>query len=364
MDFEFVRAPGVQGLGRHHHEESVAVAHRVAARARALQHLGGASIHGGPAYGHGVGQIEPHRRLALHRGSRLHARDRIQREIGIHGGFDAVIAQLEIGPRRDLAAARRPAWEVGPIIEGQRIIAAGNLSGGNLVGRVRVVQQVEIAEPKLVEHGHEEAGLSRRAVQEVQHQARLVAFREGVQYRGPLLVQRRADLGSLAIGRVAGKLRDQGIVLAACKEEHRRAEVLVQVRRSSEFGQRAALSPVRRQQDRLAIATIDVGGEDGRDAAPGHRFGENQVAVVEINADVFADQRQVADAVALLSIEAVLPQGARQIGRRGAPKRPTGQDRDSRHPAMHNPSLPGSQWLQRGPGSHLETLLSTLRGQD
>ena len=84
--------------------------------------------------------------------------------------------------------------------------------------------------------------------------------------------------------------------------------------RIDEGGKGASLRPVRRQQDDLAIAAFHVGGEDGGHALAGHGLAEDQIAIGEVDADVFFDEGEIADAVALFAIEAVLADGARQIG--------------------------------------------------
>ena len=99
--------------------------------------------------------------------------------------------------------------------------------------------------------------------------------------------------------------------------------MLVQVRRTGVARQRRALAAVRRQQDDFAVAAFDVGREHRRDAPARHRLAEDQVPVGEVEADVFLDQREIADAVALVAVEAVLADGAGHIG--GSP-RPQAED--------------------------------------
>ena len=98
------------------------------------------------------------------------------------------------------------------------------------------------------------------------------------------------DLGSLAIAGVVGDLRLELLVDVAGEEQDDGAEVLVEIRRVDERGERAALGAVGREEDDFAIAAFDVGGEDGGDAAAGDGLAEDQVAVGEVEADVLLDE--------------------------------------------------------------------------
>src|SRR5262249_8630589 len=91
-------------------------------------------------------------------------------------------------------------------------------------------------------------------------------------------------------------------------------DVLVQVRRIGVHRKRPPLRAIRRQEHNLAIAAIDVGREHRGDAAPRDGLAEDQMALGQIDADVFPLQREIAHAVALVTVEAVFANGARDVG--------------------------------------------------
>ena len=112
-------------------------------------------------------------------------------------------------------------------------------------------------------------------------------------------------------------------------------KMFVEIGGSGEARQRLPFAALGRQKQDLAVASLDIGGENRRDALAGHGLGKNQVAVVEIELDVFFVKTQVADAIALVEIEACVPDGAR--GFRGSGTRgPGGQRQDQKEYSSPN----------------------------
>jgi hypothetical protein len=97
--------------------------------------------------------------------------------------------------------------------------------------------------------------------------------------------------------------------------------MFVEIGGSGETSQRLPFAPLGRQKKDLAVASLDIGAENRRDALAGHGLGKNKVAVVEIEFDVFFVKTQVADAIALVWIEACVSYRARGFcgGRTGGP---------------------------------------------
>ena len=112
-------------------------------------------------------------------------------------------------------------------------------------------------------------------------------------------------------------------------------KVFVEIGGSGEARQRLPFAALGRQKQNLAVASLDIGGENRRDALAGHRFGKNQVAVVEIELDVFFIETQVADAIALVGIQACVSDGARSF-RGGRTRGPSGQRQDQKEYSSPN----------------------------
>src|SRR5579885_1333716 len=79
------------------------------------------------------------------------------------------------------------------------------------------------------------------------------------------------------------------------------------------FGERAAFGAVGRQDDYFAIAALHIGCEDGGHAAAGNGLAEDDMAISKINADVFADEAEIANAVAFVPVEAAGSNGGSEI---------------------------------------------------
>src|SRR5262249_42712263 len=132
----------------------------------------------------------------------------------------------------------------------------------------------------------------------------------------------------------------QRLVLVAREEQDGGAKVLVEIRRMDVTGERAALSPVGREQDDLAVAALHVRRKDSGDPAAGHGLAENQMAIGEVEADILLDQREVADPVAFVAVETVLADGARDVGGGRARQGRTEQQREKYDEGpTHDPSL-------------------------
>jgi hypothetical protein len=91
--------------------------------------------------------------------------------------------------------------------------------------------------------------------------------------------------------------------------------MLVQVRRAGIGGERRTFSPAGRQQNHFPVAGIHVSRERRGNPAAGQRLAENQVAVGEINLEVFFDDGDVANAIALAPVELVFMEGSHEVGR-------------------------------------------------
>jgi len=84
----------------------------------------------------------------------------------------------------------------------------------------------------------------------------------------------------------------------------------------------SALGPVGRQQHDLGVSAVGIRDKNRGDAPARHRLAENQVAVGEKQANVLDAQREIADAVAFVPVEAVLANRARDVtGRPGRDRR-------------------------------------------
>ncbi len=125
------------------------------------------------------------------------------------------------------------------------------------------------------------------------------------------------------------------------EDQQRRAKVLVEIGESGETHQRLTFAALGRQKNDLAVSSLDIGAEHRRDTVAGHRLGKNQVAVVEIELDVFFVETQVADAIALIRIEARVADSARGFssGRIRGPSRPAARpkERELSGPLVANP---------------------------
>src|SRR5262249_22291842 len=87
----------------------------------------------------------------------------------------------------------------------------------------------------------------------------------------------------------------------------------------------------------FAIATVHVGREHRGDAPAGHGLAEDQVALGQIDADVFSLQREIADAVALVTVEAVFAHRARDVG--GGSGEQAGRRREPQCEYPHDSSI-------------------------
>src|SRR5437016_1548047 len=115
--------------------------------------------------------------------------------------------------------------------------------------------------------------------------------------------------------------------------------MFVEVGRIRVDGERAALGAIGRQQDDFALAAIDVGGEYSGDRAAGDGLAEDQVALGEVEADVFLIKGYVADAVALVAIEAILADGAGDFGRSAGIENAGQQEGQAEQATHHSLSL-------------------------
>jgi hypothetical protein len=113
--------------------------------------------------------------------------------------------------------------------------------------------------------------------------------------------------------------------------------VFIQIRRVDKGGERTAFGAIGWQQDDLAIAPFHLGGEDRRHPAPCHRLAEDEVAVGEIDPDVFLEKSEVAHPIALVAVKAVLAHRACDIGGRPAKHRKGEQPCQSQKRAHHAP---------------------------
>jgi hypothetical protein len=80
--------------------------------------------------------------------------------------------------------------------------------------------------------------------------------------------------------------------------------MFVQVGRTGERRQGKPLGAVRRKQEDLGVAALDIGAEHGRDAPAAHLFAEYEVSLGEIDTGVFAAELKIANVIALPRIEA------------------------------------------------------------
>ncbi len=340
---EFVVAAGCQWLGGSHHEHFVAGAHGVAARRFPLQNLGRPPIHRRRRHRHQRRNVELDRPHTGTGWPHFHARGGLQIEIAADGGFDAVIGKRQIGRARRGLVAHRSRLEAGPGIQEQPVVAAGHLAGDDGFGPQGIVHHIKGAEIRTVEHGGKNTLVVCRAIEQIQHQPGLIAGAQVVQHGRELFVQQGADLGRAPVGGIGGKLRQNRFISAAGEQEHSGAEMFVQVGRAGVGSQRAPLRAIGRQQNHLGVAAFHIGYEHRRDTFASHRPAENQVAVGEIDLDVFNGQGEIADAVALLAIEAVLADGAGQAVGFSRPYRRGETQCEPQLPANHAYSL-----LQRG----------------
>ena len=106
-------------------------------------------------------------------------------------------------------------------------------------------------------------------------------------------------------------------------------KMLVEIGGSGEARQRLPFAALGRQKQDFAVASFHIGGENRGDALSGHGLGKNQIAVVEIQPDVFFVEAQIADAIALIEIQARVPDGARGFGG-GGTGGPAGQRQDQK----------------------------------
>ncbi len=148
----------------------------------------------------------------------------------------------------------------------------------------------------------------------------------------------RRHFGSFLIGGTLGELRDEGVVIVAGEEEDGGAKMLVEIGLLGVVGQGAPLGVIGRHQQDLGIAAFHVGGKHGGDAAAGHGLGEDQVAVGEIDAEVFLNDGQVANAVTLVVVEGVFADGPRDVA--GLPRAKRQRKKEKHHtPPHHSYSL-------------------------
>jgi len=104
--------------------------------------------------------------------------------------------------------------------------------------------------------------------------------------------------------------------------------MLVEIGSSGETSQRFPFGAQRRQQQNFTIATLYVGGEDRGDAFSGYRLGKDKIPVVKVEPDIILVKAEVANAIALLGVEAGVADRARRFhgGWAGGP----GADREDR----------------------------------
>src|SRR5207244_1676466 len=135
------------------------------------------------------------------------------------------------------------------------------------------------------------------AAQQIEREARLETRAEVTQYGGPLFIEQRSHFGSLPVGRIVRELGLQRVVIVAGEQEEGGTEVLVQVGSFGVVGERLALGAVGRPEEDFGVSAIDVGSEDGGDAPSGDGFAEDQVAVGEVDFEIFLDDGKIANTV-------------------------------------------------------------------
>ena len=118
----------------------------------------------------------------------------------------------------------------------------------------------------------------------------------------------------MLVGWIVANLPHQVTIGLIGKQQDRDLEVLVQIGRAREGRERFTLAAGGWQHQRLGVASLDAGDEDGRDRGISHRLAEDDVAVGEVEADVFPRERDVAYAIALFGIELGLRNLAREVG--------------------------------------------------
>ena len=95
---------------------------------------------------------------------------------------------------------------------------------------------------------------------------------------------------SASSGAISGALRPEPFSMLSSswprgivgEHQQRPGKVFVEIGGSGEARERLPFAALGRQQQDLAIASLDIGGENRGDAFSGHGLGKNQVAFVEI----------------------------------------------------------------------------------
>ena len=173
-EFELVRASGAQGLGRDHHEHSVAAAGQVEPQRFPLQKFRGPAVDRNGADLHLGRDVEGDRLHGIHFRRHLHARGHVERKIGAHSGVDAVVAKDQRLAIRRRMIAKRFRHEARPGVEVQAVDAIAQLSREDLVGRVRIEDDVEIAQLGAVDHRREEIAAPAGTADQFQREPRLI----------------------------------------------------------------------------------------------------------------------------------------------------------------------------------------------
>jgi hypothetical protein len=108
-------------------------------------------------------------------------------------------------------------------------------------------------------------------------------------------------------GGLGGGVADEGLDFGGGiigEDQDRRFEVLVEIGRFGETGERLAFAGGGRKDDNLPIPAFDLGPKKRGDGLSGEGLGEENETVGQVELDVFAGKREIANAPALGGVEA------------------------------------------------------------
>ena len=235
----------------------------------------------------------------------------MHRQPGVERGVDLITQDLlfEMLLRRAAAIAR---LETRPRIPERRVLPVRDLARNHLLVSAGIVDQIEISELSAVDHRLEKAAFGARRKQ-IEDDARFEAGHQICDDARPTVIHQRADIRGIARSARAYTLQQRASGLLG-EYESRLRKMLVEVGRSRVRRHRFPLRSVGRQQQDFRVTAIGIRGETSSDWPAIHRLPKHQVAIGQIQADIFLGQIEIPDAIALCGIKTGGQDSLTQIG--------------------------------------------------